>query len=194
MNELNARMQRFSGDFPNRFTAWLDAVLAAQALAMIDKRVRTTGVGPDGTKYKPYSSSPTLIGAKSFTKKVAADAVFSSKDKRRAMEWFTVGGHHLALLPGGYRRIREIEGRQVAFKDFDRTSQMWTSIRVLGTRQTGQGFATTIGTLNEFSEMKLSANVDREGKEILMTTKQEEAELTEMLDKYITNSKSSRLT
>jgi hypothetical protein len=65
---------------------------------------------------------------------------------------------------------------------------MWKSIHVLGTRGAADGvYITTIGTENQLSNVKLSANVDREGKEILMVTKQEEKELDRILDLYITN-------
>lgn len=187
MRELQKRIATMQSTFRQDFPVWANTVLGATALAMIEKRVRRSGIGPDGSKYKPYSTKPTLVGAKSFTKKSAAQSVFGSKDKRRNLQWFTVQGHHLAVLPGGYKQIREIEGRQTAFKDFERTSEMWKSIHVMGTRQTATGFLTTIGTENELSNRKLSGNVDREKKEILMVTRQEEADLQIILDKYITN-------
>lgn len=188
MKELSKRIETMQSRFRTDFTQWANVVLGATALAMIEKRVRRTGIGPDGSKYKPYSSKPTLVGAKSFTKKSAAQSVFGSKKKRRNLEWFTVDGHRLAVLPGGYKQIREIEGRQTAFKDFERTSEMWKSIHVLGTRGGSDGvFVTLIGTENDLSNTKLSANVDREGKEILMVTQQEEADLNRILDEYITN-------
>lgn len=187
MKDLQNRILTFKAKFQSDFTQWADAVLGATALAMIEKRVRRSGVAPDGSKYKSYSSEPILIGAKSFTKKSAAQAVFGSKQKRRDLQWFTVRGHHLALLPGGYKQIRQIEGRQVAFKDFERTSEMWKSIHVMVTKTTGTGFVTTVGTENELSNRKLSGNVDREKKEILMVSKQEEADLQKILDQYITN-------
>ncbi len=169
------------------FPDWANAVLGATALTMINKRVRRSGIGPDGSNYKPYSSKPTLIGAKSFVTKAAANSVFGSKEKRSELQWFTVNSHRLAVLPGGYKQIRQIEGRQVQFKDFERTSEMWKSIHVLGTQGSGSRFITTIGTENKLSNMKLSANVDREGKEILKLTTQEETELQKILDRYITN-------
>lgn len=188
MRELSKRIETMRSRFNTDFTQWANVVLGATALAMIEKRVRRSGIAPDGAKYKPYSSKPTLVGSKSFTKKSAADSVFGSKEKRRNLEWFTVDGHRLAVLPGGYKQIREIEGRQTGFKDFERTSEMWKSIHVLGTRAAADNvFITLIGSENTLSNVKLSANVDREGKEILMVTKQEEADLTKILDDYITN-------
>lgn len=125
-----------------------------------------------------------LIGAKSFRTKAGANSAFSKK----GLEWRTVGGHHLAILPGGYKELRQVEGSQVDHKSFLRTGEMWLSIRTLGTSQAGQmRFITTIGSQVALSNKKLEGNEDREGKEILGITSQEEKQLTEILDKYITN-------
>lgn len=65
---------------------------------------------------------------------------------------------------------------------------MWASTRVLGTTPRGNGiFTTTIGSENKLTNKKLEGHNEREGKDLLMITKQEEVQLTEILDKYITN-------
>lgn len=210
MKELYQRMKAFKLTIEADFIEFADRKtvgLGSTALAMIEKRVRRKGQGAaDGTQWKPYSTKPTLIapykkGAKSnsFTSKTKSDKVFRqlkgkrkdkilvAKDGAEKLNWFTVKGHHLALLPGGYKRIREIEGRQVVFKDFERTSEMWKSIHVMGTQSIGLKFITTIGTENKLSQKKLEGNVKREGKEILMLSNKELKDLQEMLDKWLTN-------
>jgi len=210
VKELYNRMKQFQATIEGDFIKFADQKnigLGSTALAFIEKRVRRKGGGAaDGSQWKPYSTKPTFItpykkGAKSnsFTSKTKSDIVFRqlkgkrkdkilvAKDGSEKLGWFTVKGHHLALLPGGYKRIREIEGRQVAFKDFERTSEMWKSIHVMGTQSLGLKFVTTIGTENKLSKKKLEGNNKREGKEILMLSKKEEQDLQEILDKWITN-------
>jgi hypothetical protein len=185
---LNQLSQQINADFPN----WANTVLGVTALAMLKQRVVNSGIASDGSSFKPYSSKPILVGAKSFRTQAAAQSVFGSKDKRKSLSWRTIdrGGvlYRLALLPGGYKQIRTIEGSQVAHKSFLRSGEMWLSVHVQGTRQEGQGkFITTVGTQVPLSNKKLEGNETREGKEILGVTKQEEQDLTVILDKYITN-------
>lgn len=184
---LNELGQKLRNDFPN----WANAALGNTALAMIQKRVIDTGVSSDGSAYKPYSTKPTLVGAKSFRTKAAASSVFGTPAKRKALEWRRInrGGtyYNLAILPGGYKQIRQIDGSQVNHKSFLRTGEMWQSIHTLGTDTEGQGFVTRIGTKVDLSNKKLSGNTEREGKDILMVSKQEEQKLAQILDKYIQN-------
>lgn len=192
MKELAGRLGQLSQQINADFPQWANTVLGMTAFAMLKQRVVTKGIASDGSSFKPYSSKPTLVGAKSFRTEAAKASVFGSKDKRKAMEWRTLnrGGssYRLAILPGGYKQIRTIEGSQVAHKSFLRSGEMWLSIHVQGTKQEGQGkFITTIGTEVDLSNKKLSGNESREGKEILGVTKQEEQDLTIILDKYITN-------
>jgi hypothetical protein len=191
MKELAQRLAKLNQQINADFPQWANAVLGNTALAMLKGRVVNKGIASDGSSFKPYSSKPTLVGAKSFRTQAAAQSVFGSKDKRKALQWRTIdrGGamYRLAILPGGYKQIRTIEGSQVAHKSFLRSGEMWMSIHTQGTTGSGGKFITTIGTENELSNKKLEGNEKREGKEILGITKEEEKDLTLILDKYITN-------
>jgi hypothetical protein len=191
MKELAGRLSKLSQQINADFPQWANAVLGNTALAMLKGRVVNKGIASDGSSFKPYSTKPTLVGAKSFRTQAAAQSVFGSKDKRKTLQWRTIdrGGasYRLAILPGGYKQIRTIEGSQVAHKSFLRSGEMWLSIHTQGTTGSSGKFITTIGTENELSNKKLEGNEKREGKEILGVTKQEEQDLTLILDKYITN-------
>jgi hypothetical protein len=192
MKDLAGRLNNLSQQINAEFPQWASVALGNTALAMLKQRVVNKGIASDGSSFSPYSSKPTLVGAKSFRTQAAAQSVFGSKDKRKKMEWQTInrGGSsfRLAILPGGYKQIRTIEGSQVAHKSFLRSGEMWISIHTQGTRQEGSGkFITTVGTENDLSNRKLEGNEKREGKEILGVTQQEEIKLTEILDKYVTN-------
>jgi hypothetical protein len=160
--------------------------LGMTSLAFIRKRIQGSGKGADDAPFKPYSSKPSLVGASSFRTKGNAQAYFGSKEKRKAMEWRTVKGNHLSILPGGYKALRVLDGQQAAFKDFTRTVEMWDSIHIMGTKGGNGKFTTTIGTTNELSNKKLEGNVKREGKEILDVSAKEKQMLQEMLDKFVT--------
>jgi hypothetical protein len=191
MKELAGRLSKLSQQINADFPQWANAVLGNTALAMLKGRVVNKGIASDGSSFKPYSSKPTLVGAKSFRTQAAAQSVFGSKDKRKSLQWRTIdrGGamYRLAILPGGYKQIRTLEGSQVAHKSFLRSGEMWLSIHTQGTTGSGGRFITTVGTENELSNKKLEGNEKREGKEILGITKEEEKDLTLILDKYITN-------
>jgi hypothetical protein len=158
MKELAVRLERIKQEL-NGFPQWADAILGNTALALLKKRVVEKGIASDDTAFRPYSTRPMLVGAKSFRTKSAAASVFGSPAKRKSLEWRTIdrGGalYRLAILPGGYKQIRQIEGSQVAHKSFLRSGEMWLSIHTLGTKKEGEGkFITTVGTEVDLSNKK----------------------------------------
>ena len=160
---------------------YLNTVIASSAVAFIDTRIRQRGEKAEGGQFKPYSSKPSLIGAKSFTSKVHADKVFG-KTKNRSLEWVTYRGHKLAVMPGGYKQIREVEGRQTGHKDFERTSELWKSIHVMGTSELSPGrYQTKVGTENPRSVSIMEGILDREGSEFLGVSESEKEKLTNYL-------------
>jgi len=164
---------------------FLNVQIGNGALSLIAKRVRGRGEKAEGGNFKPYSSKPSLIGATSFTSKVHADKVFGKK-KNKSMEWVTYKGHKLAVLEGGYKKIREIEGRQTDHKDFERTSEMWKSIHVLGTSQQGLGkYKTVVGSTVPRSITIMEGIADREGSQLLGLSQSEQRKLAEILGEKI---------
>lgn len=160
---------------------FLNVQIGAGALAMIDRRVRQKGEKSEGGQFKPYSSKPTLIGASSFTSKTHSDKVFG-KEKNKALDWVTYRGHKLAVMPGGYKQIREVEGRQTDHKDFERTSALWQSIHVIGTKETAPGrYQTSVGTENPASINKMQGIIDREASELLSLSDSEAQNLSNVL-------------
>ena len=78
-NNLRSGLQNFASDY-ERFATYQ---LAAVALQRITQRWREKGTAPDGGPYKPYSSTPTLIGGKSFLSKTKADEFFSKNKNKK---------------------------------------------------------------------------------------------------------------
>ena len=93
------------------------------------RRVYTEGEDVDGGKIGKYSTKPTLVGAKSFIKKASVNKVFG-KGKNKKLQWRTVNGHRLAILPGGYKQIRQIEGFETAHVNLTRSRKMMKELSV----------------------------------------------------------------
>lgn len=206
--QLSANLGKIKQALASGYPQWADAKLGTTALAMISQRVINKGEAAEGS-FSGYSSKNTLVGASSFRTKAYATAYFGERGpgnkKSKKLEWRKVntnkGQRNLAVLPGGYKKLRELNGAQTGHKSFLWTGEMWGSlhyqssdkkqnpaaaIKVEGTQQTGDyKFTTLVGSKNELTLKKLKGHFDREGKEILMLNKKEETFLLNMLDKYL---------
>ena len=137
--------------------------LAINALTLIKQRVQQTGTNAQGQKYAPYSTKPMLVGCKSFVQKNACEALLGSKSKRKNLEWRTVKGHKLAILPGGYKQMRQMQGRQVAFVDFSVTNAMWNDVSIISKGTDHQKGIAIIGAKQDIEKKKLAGNTKRRG-------------------------------
>ena len=193
------RLNQLAEDLP----AWIEekAVnLATYDLAaMISQRVINTGVNENNSKFTPYSTKTTLVGRSSFTSDEAWEKIAGSKKKRSALDWVTYKGHKLVVLDGGYKKIRELEGREVGHKSFERTGELWGKggdkggWGVVAVTSEGGKTKVTLGfKRDKFNEIVEGQN-KREGVSIVGATKQEEKEIAnlfnesvkEFLSKYI---------
>ena len=90
-----------------------------------------------------------MIGRKSFFKSTVGDTVLGSKSKRKALDWRTLGtgteAKHLAILPGGYAKIRQLQGRQTQFIDFSLQGRMWSDIHTISSAADHQNGVAVIG-------------------------------------------------
>jgi hypothetical protein len=146
--------------------------LAINALTLIKQRVQETGVNAKGQKYKPYSTKDTLVGCKTFVTKSACNTLLGSKKKRKDLEWRTVGGHRLAVLKGGYKKIRELEGRQTDHVDFSVTNNMWNDINIISKDSDHQIGYAVIGAKQDIEKKKLAGNTKRRGDILDLSTKE----------------------
>lgn len=136
--------------------------LGINALTKIKQRVQETGTNADGGKYKPYSRKPMLANCSTMTLS-ACNSIAGSKDKRRGMEWRTVKGHKLFILPGGYKQYRELHGRQTAFVDFMFSGRMWSNISVISNQSEHQKGIAVIGAKADEEKKVLAGNTKRRG-------------------------------
>lgn len=137
--------------------------MAISALTFIKERVQETGVNAKGQKFKPYSTTPMLVGCKSFVQKSACQALLGSKPKRKELEWRKVKGNNLAILPGGYKQLRSLQGRQTNHVDFSVTNNMWNDINVISKGTDHQKGIAIIGAKQDIEKKKLAGNTKRRG-------------------------------
>lgn len=155
--ELNKNLDKTVKDITGSFQLAMMVDIGVRAKQLIFDRVHGTGVDAKGNKYAPYSTKPTLVGNKTFAFQYASQALLGSKSKRKELEWRTVNGKHLAILPGGYAKIRQLQRRQTAFVDFSVTQEMWKDINVIKSTNN----SVTIGAKDDINKKKLSGNTKR---------------------------------
>jgi hypothetical protein len=107
------KLNLFIGNFDNLIA---DTFESATFNLLADIKTRVFGEHEDtsGGKLGQYSTKPTLIGAKSFINKGGANTFFEAQKKKEDGKWRTVKGKHLFVLDGGYKELRQIQGRQTA--------------------------------------------------------------------------------
>ena len=127
--ELNNAYDKTIADLQGQATAKIMARIAVEALTMIRGRVTEEGINADGQKFNAYSKKPILVGKSSFIQISSAQALLGSKPKRKKLEWRTIGtganAKRLAILPGGYKELRERNQRRTDITNFSFTGRMW---------------------------------------------------------------------
>jgi len=184
--ELAKELQGFANDMAGEERGNIMVKLASDAIALNRQRVQEEGKNAQGENFKPYSTKDTLIGRKSFVQQAAANSLLGSKEKRKQLEWVTIGGHKLAVLPGGYKKIREVQGRQTGFVDFTLTGRMWGNIKLVSDRSELNNGVAVIKATEDIQKKKLAGNTERRG-EILGLSKKEESRLAELYEVWLSN-------
>jgi len=174
--ELDKKLDKTIKQVENNYNGSMMVIIGSEALTAIKKRVIETGINAEGKKFAPYSTKDTLIGCKSFLQKSACQTLLGSKNKRKELKWRTVNGHKLAILPGGYKKIRELQGRQTDHVDFTVTRSMWNNINVISKQTDHQKGIAIIGAQQDIEKKKLAGNTKRRG-DILDLSKTEQDKL-----------------
>lgn len=184
--------QQFTGNM-ERFRSYLQTQFERDILlrgtltlaAQIRNRVEQRGVNSEGAKFKGYSTRPTLAGAKTFTSKAAFDRIAGTKEKRKLLKWvtFSAGGrtYRLFVVEGGYKQIRELEGRQTDHKSFNRTGFMWLHYGIIGKEKNKY----IIGGKTDDSQDKINMNSERENSGIIYSTETEDQVLADFVTQQL---------
>lgn len=165
------------------------------ALVRIRQRVQEAGKDAKGQGFPAYSTDNMLVGCKSFRKKDCDK--FFGKRKNKEHEWVTLKRgdnlYRLAVLEGGYKKLREIslgagKGDKV---DFSFTNDMWNDIHLISTSSDHNSGTVIIGALKKEEKDKLYYNTERNkkkgGQEILDLSETELNELKELFNQPILN-------
>lgn len=172
--ELNKALGKTINDLEQQYNGELMANVGVTALTLLRKRVQEKGVNAQGEKYKPYSTKAMLVGCKSMNASVCNN--FFGKDKNKNHEWVTIDGRHLAVLPGGYKKFRELHGRQTDHVDFTFSRRMWNNIGLISNLSDHQRGIAIIGAKSDEEKKKLAGNTKRRG-DILDLSPEEQEEL-----------------
>ena len=133
-------------------------------------------------------TKPTLIGAKSFINKGGANTFFEAQKKKEDVKWLTVKvgktkskNAHLYLLDGGYKELRQIQGRQTAEIDLQYSFELAKS-----------GLTTKIGSgvyqvkfANLLSQNKGRGFEERRGKKVFYASNEEQKKAMSFVGKKI---------
>lgn len=151
------------------------------ALAMIKMRVQEKGEDAEGRKFKAYSEKDLLVGCKSMNRSVCSS--FFGKKKNRDHEWVTIKrgskNYSLAVLEGGYKKLREMHGRQTTHVDFTFSGAMWGGISIISSASEHSSGVVKIGGLIDEVKEVLRGNVSKRGP-ILELNRDELKTLTEI--------------
>jgi len=197
LKELDKKWERIIKDIKVHNDGQIMTIVGVEALTMIKQRVIETGKDAHNKPFKPYSTRDMLVGRSSFKSSVA-EALLGSKEKRRQLEWKTIGGSsgyaamlamsagtskgtaregkgvRLAVLKGGYKKWRELmlgagHGDKV---DFSVTNRMWNDITLISSTSNHKQGVAIIGARLDEEKKKLAANTKRKG-EILDLSQKE---------------------
>jgi hypothetical protein len=174
------KLNLFIGNFDNLIA---DTFESATLNLLTDIKTRVFGEHEDtsGGKLGQYSTKPTLIGAKSFINKGGANTFFEAQKKKEDGKWRTVKGKHLFVLDGGYKELRQIQGRQTAEIDLQYSFELAKS-----------GLTTKIGSgvyqvkfANLLSQNKGRGFEKRRGKKVFYASNEEQKKATSFVGKKI---------
>lgn len=174
------RFEKTINDLTNHNNGTIMVKLGVSALTLIKERVIETGVNAKGSKFPGYSTKDMLIGAKSARTKEVENLLFGSKKKRAAMDWVTLGGNRysqmlsesagtsvdlkrLAILKGGYKKLRQLWGLPANYVNFSVTNRMWNDINIVSNMNSHRGGEVIIGARLESEKQKLAGNTKRKG-------------------------------
>lgn len=179
--ELDNKFDKIIQNLKSDYLGKVMVRVGVTALTMIKKRVTETGINAEGQKFAPYSTKPTLIGCSTFVQKAVCDSLLGSKEKRKQLEWRTVNSHRLAILNGGYKEIRRLQGRRTDITNFSLTNEMWNDINVVSNYSQHERGEAIIAAKTQINKDKLEGNTKKRG-DILDLSEKEQAELVRLFD------------
>ena len=146
------------------------------------ERIHEKGKAVDNTPIGQYSTKDILVGKKSFAKKSAWDSLYNSNKKTN--NWRTIKkndkNYRLILLNGGYKKLRELQGKKTNVVNLNYTSKLQSELNlVVVNNKADIGFTTSYGgTISEALE-------DKYGKKIWGVSKADKKEIINIIKEEI---------
>ena len=148
------------------------AIAGADIAALVTNRVIQKGENADGGKFTPYSNTPVpaywYIGK---GRRNASDSAVKAKAKK---------GEKIS-----YKEFRQLNGLNVAFKNFEFTGAMWRNFRVLRVEQSGFKFSAIIGGAIPMEQNKIDWLSKQEGRIIIEPNEKELQIVTANLTRWL---------
>jgi hypothetical protein len=186
--EFIYKSEKFEKEFIKKVYGIVTEYAGAVLRARISDRVAMHETNSKGGKFSTYSKKPTLSSGTTILGKHVWRYYTGTKGRKKAMEWRTVKGRHLFIVPGGYAEIRRLSGRLNTNKNYFLTGDMWEGFGIRNRKLLPNGFKITMGGTTADTKKKRGAqkkinwNSEREGISIIDANKQEEKELIEFVD------------
>lgn len=138
-------------------------------------RVFNKGGATNGGQIGQYSTKTALVGRSSFVKQSAWNSVY----KNKGYKWVTFRGRKLKVLPGGYRMIRQLEGKRTDTVNEQRTGKLKSGWLIQGSNSTYViGFDAYGAKISEYQEKHF-------GKLIWNPTSYEKGLITKMINGWV---------
>lgn len=156
-----ALVEAFEGGLNNMYASYMDRIFI--------KHLKS-----DGSKIGNYSTKPILVGAKSFRNKGQASTFFEGEEAYTddTQGFRTLKNKKKAyLLPGGYKKLRELQGMPTTEVNLQYRSELLQSINPKFTEN-----RFVIATIDSDNFKKMIGNDERFGS-ISFTTKEEKEQL-----------------
>lgn len=126
--ELAARIEKAAAQIPIIFANG-EVIAMNEILSNMMRRIFNEGKRTDGGQIGQYSTKKMLVGASSFRNKTAANRFFSKKNKKE-LEWVYYKNRALAVMKGGYKELREIQGLESNYVNLQYRDNLINSIDI----------------------------------------------------------------
>ena len=141
-------------------------------LGAFSRRIFNDGKASDNSKIGEYSTKPMFVGRKGWIRADAAEAFFKEKHEWRKVNT-KKGKKTLALLEGGYKHFRELNGLQTDFVNLEYTTDLKFSIIV------GEYNGQKVLGFNSDEQFLKAQGLEKHFKKIIFEPTQEEMELAQ---------------
>jgi hypothetical protein len=183
--EFIQKSEKFERELVPKAYKLVAAYAGLTLINQITSRIIETQTNAKGQKFPKYSTRPTLSSGTTLKGQHVWRKLASSKEKRRNLKWYTINGHRLFVVPGGYAEIRRLSGELNAYKNFFWTGEMWKKTGITARKLSANGFKIRIAGRTPAAQDKLDWNSEREGINLLDVTPTEEKELIAYVDTWI---------